>query len=173
MSDEKAVNPLIEELRKTINDGQRFAKTFIAYTKNELTDEEFIEQCSDIFPADKNIQKEARNFLRQIIEHLFLLKYQIDVSPWDDFEYELIKNQMDLIIYLDWDLETQETLIINNLEEEMPQIYAAGIRTYTNSDKKNPNLKVILESIPEQCPWTLDELVEGEPEDLILRLPEL
>jgi len=179
MAEEKMVRALLQELQNIVSDGQRFAKTFIAYTKNELTDEEFIEQCSDIFHEDQNIEKSARSFIRLIIEHLLILKYGVDTTAWNHLRQEIRTFQLNLSDCLDWDLKTRETVIINNLREIMPLIYKRGIKTYKDHEEDdsnpfpNPNLKLILKALPKDCPWTLEELVEGSINVLLLKLPTI
>jgi len=164
---------ILLELKNVANDSQRFAQTLIAFTENKITKDEFSELCTEIFQEDGSIEKSSKSFLKNIIEHLPLLKYGIDTTARKHLTHEIRGYQKSLAKNLAWWHGPRRTTIINDLIDLLPLIYLQGIRTYKRHDRKNPNLKQIMNSLPEQCPWTLDELVEGEPEDLILRLPEL
>jgi len=173
MIEEDMARAILQELQNIANDGQKFAHTLIAFTENTITKGEFIELCAEIFNEAGNLERSSRSFLRLIIAHLLLLKYGVDITAHRHISNEIEAFQKNLDEDLNWGLKTQETTVINKLRELMPLIYLRGIRTYRDHDKENPNLKTITRSLPEQCPWTLEELVEGSINVLLLKLPTI
>lgn len=62
--------------------------------------------------------------------------------------------------------------LIKYFFNEIQNMYEDGINEYKKDSKKYSDLRDGLELIPEECPWTLEELMKEEVEVLISKLKE-
>lgn len=176
MTDEKIVNAAIQRLEEIVDQGQRFAQLLIAFTENTITKGEFVELCAEIFNESRNVLKSSKSYLRLIVEHLLILKYGMDEDSHNHISIEIVEFRRSLRDDLNWGRKDQQTNLINHLKEALPDIYLDGIDAYrehaTESKIKTPNLKKILTALPSECPWTLEEIITNDLDDLLSYLPD-
>ena len=113
---------------------------------NELDLENLIEELDDL---GKERKRQVNSFLKQIIIHLLLLEY------WDD-EYERnYRHWKSEIISFREQLNDRMTSNFNNyLEENLSIIYQKA--------RKYVSVKSGLETFPQECPYTLEKLLDED-----------
>jgi hypothetical protein len=166
---------LLSELQQTLEDGMKFANALVAFNDGTITKEDFANIFEEIITevADKKDRRACEKSLIRIIERLLLLKYGIDAMAQPHLKHEIFDFQMDVISDLDWDTKEPETRMINTIIERLPITYVRSIRDYEEDDEANSKMKAILNSLPVDCPWSLDELLDASIETLIGKLPEI
>ena len=70
----------------------------------------------------------------------------------------------------DWKDKKRDTNLINTINNILDNIYGIGVAYYKDDAKKYPDLVDGLELIPEECPWTLEELLDESIDHLLDKL---
>ena len=122
----------------------------------------------------ESVKSDARTFgsmIVRIIEHLLKLAYcdnyediKRDARGW---EVSIKKQRDDIIDDTDWGLDSQETNILHKVDHDMPIHYMKGVRRYNKSMNENKSLRGNSKLIPEECPWTLENLMDRKIVDLV------
>ena len=145
----------IKNMIKCIQEGQEVLEDF--------DDEIFMEDSDGFVIASSNLSR--------MIEHLFKLKYSTStrfIRKWtNEIETTFRRIPQDRS---GWYTKKSKTNIIKDLREGMQDIYNYGITFYMKDAKKFDDLKDGIKLIPKKCPWTLDELMELDIDELLKKL---
>lgn len=155
------IDRLNDELRKIknavicIQEGKDVTESF---------DEEVYTEDSDAFVI-------ASSNLSRMMEHLLKLKYSTStrfIRKWiNEIETGFRRIVQDRS---GWYTKKSKTNVIKDLREGIQDIYDYGITFYIKDAKKFDNLKDGIKLIPKECPWTLDELMELDIDELLKKL---
>ena len=155
------IDRLNDELRKIknavicIQEGKDVTESF---------DEEVYTEDSDAFVI-------ASSNLSRMMEHLLKLKYSTStrfIRKWiNEIETGFRRIVQDRS---GWYTKKSKTNVIKDLREGIQDIYDYGITFYIKDAKKFDNLKDGIKLIPKECPWTLDELMELDIDELLEKL---
>ena len=118
------------------------------------------------------LKRSANTHVSIIIEHLFKLKYSTNNRSHNEWRAIVRKHKSEIIYLTKWKTPRSNTNIINEMHEELPYLYEDGCCYYKLASKIYKNIEDGIKYIPEECPWTLEELVENNVEDLLFQLPE-
>lgn len=151
------IDMLFDELTKV--------KRGILAVQNGMSwDEAFDEE---VYLEAKQDQKKANAYVFRIVEHLLKVKYStndLNINHWiqeiDNFRTKLFNLTL-------WGKRSSDTNLIKYIENNLQDMYDDGVDEYKKDAKEYPDLVVGLELIPEECPWSFEELMELEIEELI------
>ena len=115
----------------------------------------------------ESVKSDVRNLgsrIERIIEHLLKLAY---CDNYEDIKRDAIgwkisidKQRKDLYSSLDWGQQKRQTNIIRGIENRLKIIYDNAIHGYFVAIEDNPSLYQNKDFIPEECPWTLEDLMD-------------
>ena len=113
---------------------------------NELDLENLIEELESLARRDKLAMA---SLLQQIIRHLLLLEY------WDT-EYEMNRNhwESEIVSFRFQIHDRMTTNFYNYLGENLPSIYGKALKYVQKKSR--------LDSFPESCPYTLEQLLNED-----------
>lgn len=122
----------------------------------------------------ESVKSDVRNLgsrVERIIEHLLKLAYcdnyediKRDARGW---KISIDKQRKDLYSSLDWGQQKRQTNIIRGIENRLTIIYDNAIHGYFVAMEDNPSLDQNKELIPEECPWTFEDLMDLKIIDLV------
>lgn len=151
----------INRVIKSIRDGNQITESF----------------NDEIFVEDSNKEDDCYTFLARMIEHLLKLKYcssQIVIIRNRRGWLNIVKIKRDDVIdKVKWISKKRKESYINYLREELQNIYEDGIGYYKKASKEYPDLKIGFLVIPKECPWTLEELMDNDIDDILSKLPRI
>ena len=114
--------------------------------------------------------------LARMMEHVLKLAYCDDyneiVRNGRIWKNDAIKQRDSVIDITRWRMNRQETLIINNIIEDLRTWYERARKYYNTSMKDNHSLMLYEDRIPLICIWTLENLLDKEIVDLVEMLPK-
>ena len=122
----------------------------------------------------ESVKSDVRNLgsrIERIIEHLLKLAYcdnyediKRDARGW---KISIDKQRKDLYSSLDWGQQKRQTNIIRGIENRLKIIYDNAIHGYFVAIEDNSSLDQNKELIPEECPWTFEDLMDLKIIDLV------
>ena len=153
---EKGVRVLKEAVLKIIN--------------GEVPEGTQLEQVMDDILFDESYSERKDDCITEmsiVIEHLLKLKYCTNSRNHKVWKNSIETHRGTLYGYLQWLSKNPTRRLIEYLENNIENAYITGVRLYNKAAKKYPDLEDGLKLIPEDCPWTLEELMENDIDDLL------
>lgn len=128
----------------------------------------------EVFIEERMKQNHSYHALAVMIEHLLLLKkkYYTDDRPHGNWGNTVKVCQMKAADMTEWDKKEGDTVLTEYLSRALQDIYETGVKRYIKICGHYPNRMDRTQSIPEQCPWSLEELVNGTVDELLKHLPD-
>lgn len=107
-------------------------------------------------------------------EHLLLLKmkFYTEDRPHDNWGNTVRTNQSEATAIIGWNKKERDTVLTEYLSGALQEIYEEGVKRYHKVSDHYANRKDRSQTIPEHCPWTLEELVDGTVDELLKKLPD-
>lgn len=102
-----------------------------------------------------------------VIEHLLKLRYSTtsrNIKVWIN---SINTHRGTLYGYTRWLTKNKKSKLIKYIIENMDDAYEFGVALYKRDVKKYTDLQYRMNEIPEECPWTFDEIMDLDPEELI------
>jgi hypothetical protein len=128
--------------------------------------------------ATESVDSEAKvvsSRLERMIEHLLKLGYCSNQNDLNrnarQWKISIDKQRNEVYTLLQWYEKKRETNIILRVVDMISSIYRGGIRRYISASDHDASLFINKDLIPEECPWTLEELMDDEIVDLVEKLP--
>lgn len=171
MNRERALEVCLDRLGYFPDEISRWNRALVAVQKGIP----FQEAVKEEVYIEERIRKN-RAFLALAImtEHLLLLKmkfYTEDMlhGNWGN----TVKNsQSEAAAITGWNKKERDTVLTEYLSGALQEIYETGVKRYHKVSDRYPNRKDRSQMIPEHCPWTLGEMVDGTVEGLLGKLPD-
>jgi hypothetical protein len=158
----------LERIDKLNNELRKIKNVIICIQEGQEVSEDFDDE---IFMEDSDAFVIASSNLSRMMEHLLKLKYSTStrfIRKWtNEIETGFRRIVQDRS---GWYTKKSKTNVIKDLREGMQDIYDYGITFYIKDAKKFDNLKDGIKLIPKECPWTLDELMELDIDELLEKL---
>ncbi len=115
--------------------------------------------------------RKNRAFLALTImtEHLLLLKmkFYTEDRPHGNWGNTVRISRSDAAVITGWNKKEGNTVLTEYLSGALQEIYEAGVKRYHKVSDRYPNRRDRSQTIPEHCPWTLDDLMDLEAEELV------
>ena len=115
----------------------------------------------------ESVRSDVRNLgsrLERMIEHLLKLGYCSNQNDLNrnarQWKISIDKQRKNLYSSLDWGQQKRQTNIIRGIENRLKIIYDNAIHGYFVAMEDNPSLDQNKELIPEECPWTFEDLMD-------------
>lgn len=130
----------------------------------------------EVFLETKQEQKKGMSYLYRMIEHILKVKYCTKISLSNDrnrihWRGEINTYRVKLFDITGWmSKKKKDTNLINFLADDIDDIYEVGVEYYKRDAEEYPDLKDGLSQIPEECPWTLEELLDKDIDYLLDKL---
>ena len=128
--------------------------------------------------ATESVDSEAKvvsSRLERMIEHLLKLGYCSNQNDLNrnarQWKISIDKQRNEVYTLLQWYEKKRETNIILRVVDMISSIYRGGIRRYISASDHDASLFINKDLIPEECPWTFEELMDDEIVDLVEKLP--
>lgn len=101
-----------------------------------------------------------------IIERLLELRLSANVDH--KVLIDSIRPHMETLYgYTKWGNKHSVKRLIDPLVDSIDECYDYGVGRYKRDAKKYTDLQYRMDEIPEECPWTLGEIMDLDPEELI------
>lgn len=128
----------------------------------------------EVFIEERMKRNYSYYALTVVIEHLLLLKMKFYTEDrvhgnWDN---KVMACQMKATGIIEWDKKEGDTVLTEYLSDALQEIYEAGVKRYIKIRGQYPNRMDRSQSIPEKCPWSLEELVNGTADELLEHLTD-
>ena len=135
-------------------------------------EKEFLEATGELyFESTKSEARTAIKYVKLVIIQLFNLKYTRD-NNHEYFKDEIHESMINIIDITNWDMEKKVDPVIELINQDMNLAYARAIREFQRILEKNPEDYKInsTKNLPEECPWTLENIMDDPIEDLLIVL---
>lgn len=149
----------------------RIKQAVIALSEGKPIDG-YMDFDTDTFLDENYIWRKAYAALARMMDSLMEIKYCTYYSVTADLEKECEKQREKVRMYTGWGWHNEDALLIERLTGEFQEIYEYGIQCYKRAAKRQLDLRDMAGQLPEECPWTLEELMENEHYELRKKLPE-
>lgn len=168
-----------EEYKKALEQIERYEKE-LARIKQAVIDLSegksiggYMDFDTDTFLDENDIWRKAYAALAQMMDRLMEIKYCTYYSVTADLEKECEKQREKVRMYTGWGwCSGEDALLIERLTGKFQDIYEYGVQCYKRAAKSQLDLRDMVSLLPEECPWTLEELMENENYELLQKLPE-
>ena len=164
---------LPRELEEKLDKMEEYLSRFGRAIKCVRDGEPFDEAFDEVFLEDAADEKKVVGKISRAMSHLLKLGYcNSDVAfrnnkrAWiQDFHYP--RNEvLELLV-----LKKQRKNLTKYANKNIHRMYKGAISFYDLAAKEYDDLKEGRKWIPEQCPWTFNELISQGPKDLVFMLP--
>ncbi len=167
-----------EEYKKALEQIERYEKELARIKQAVIALSEgnpiggYMDFDTDTFLEENDIWRKAYVVLARMMESLMKIKYCTYYSVTVDLEKECEKQRGKVKMYTGWGMHMEDTLLIERLTGEFQDIYEYGVQFYKRAAKEQLDLRDMVSLLPEECPWTLEELMENDIYELLSKLPE-
>lgn len=109
-----------------------------------------------------------------LTEHLLLLKmkFYTEDRPHGNWGNTVRTSQSEAVAITGGNKKERDTVLTEYLSDTLQEIYEAGVKRYHKVSDRYPSRKDRSQTIPEHCPWALEELMDGTVEGLLEHLPD-
>ena len=118
--------------------------------------------AEEIESLGRNNQSAVRSQLRRVLVHVIKMKLQPERSG-TSWRVSIISGQTEILDRFD-----DAPSLRRHLEANLAKIYRQAVREAERETKLASQSGSM--ALPANCPFTLDELLDGEPEDLVAKL---
>jgi len=128
----------------------------------------------EMFIEEKIRRNRSYHALVTLTEHLLLLKmkYYTKDRKHGNWGNTIRTSRLRAASDTGWDMREPDTMLIDYLSGAIQEIYEAGVRRYQKESVFYPNRKDRTQTVPEHCPWSLEELINGTVDELLEKLPD-
>lgn len=167
-----------EEYKKALEQIERYEKELARIKQAVIALSEgkpiggYMDFDTDTFLEENEIWRKAYVVLARMMESLMEIKYCTYYSVTVDLEKEREKQREKVKMCTGWGTYIEDMLLIERLTGEFQDIYEYGVQCYKRAAKEQLDLWDMVSLLPEECPWTLEELMEKENYELLQKLPE-
>jgi hypothetical protein len=134
---------------------------------NEIFDDEIYLEAADR-------TSRALTYLSLMIEHLLKLAYSDSQVDYDRNNAKWIsdinRHHENAYIELGWYTDENKG-VINKVSDRIQDAYIGGIKLYAKASKTYPDLVKGKSLMPLICPWTLEQLMDDDINELLQKLP--
>ncbi len=144
----------------------RWNRAFVAVQKG-LPFQEAVRE--EVYIEERMRQNRVYLALTVMTEHLLLLKMKFYTEDRRHGSWgNTVKTcQSEAAAVTEWNKKERDTVLIEYLSGALQGIYEVGVKRYQKVSDRYPNRKDRSQSIPEHCPWTLEELVNDTVDGLL------
>lgn len=127
----------------------------------------------EVYIEDKFRRDRSYHALAIMIEHLLLLKVKFYTEDrvhgnWGK-AVEICRRH---VVYdTKWDMKEPDTALIGHLSNDIQDIYEMGVVRYRKVSELYPDRHDRPQTVPEHCPWSLEELINDMADELLKKLP--
>ena len=167
-----------EEYKKALEQIERYEKELARIKQVVIALSEgdpiggYMDFDTDTFLEENDIWRKAYGALAHMMDRLMEIKYCTYYPVREDLEKEFEKWREKVRMYTGWGWHVEDFLLIKRLTGEFQDIYEYGVRCYKRAAKEQLDLRDMLSLLPEECLWTLEELMENDIYELLSKLPE-
>jgi hypothetical protein len=162
----------LEKLDELLEYVERFKAGVVALREGKVWHDVY----DEIFLERKDVHREISHKLGRMIEHLLKIAYCASKANYDRCKYRWIKDcirpKREVRGILQWGRHVDKNLV-KYCNDKLQNIYEFAIDEYTGACRKYADLKDGLTKIPEQCPWTLKQLMDDDIPELVSVLPDI
>jgi hypothetical protein len=165
---------LLDRVERVTEELRRVKNAIIAVSEGRTFTEAFDEE---LYLEAADIRNKTIRYLSRMIEHLLKLAYSDSNIIYEENKNGWIKtvnkHQIRAQDELNWGMISNKG-DINYVSNRIQEAYEGGIYFYKLAIKKKGYEDLIkgLDLIPDECPWTLEELMEDNINELFDKLPD-
>ena len=127
----------------------------------------------EIYLEAKQEQKQSYAALMRMIEHLLKIKYCTNNRNYDHWCGEVENHRKEVFKHTLCGTDDEDKNLVKYINSKIQKIYEAGIKEYKKDAQKYSDLIDISRLIAKECPWDLEQLMDDDIEDLLVKLPEM
>ena len=158
----------LERLDLITEELSKMRRAIIASSEGKPFNEAFNEE---IYLENRQDEDKSYSHLCRMMEHLLKLKYCTNDRNHNLWINSVETHKSDVVDIIKWkSKKNKKTNYVKYLNTELQNIYEDSIEYYKDAAKKYPDLVDGIELIPEECPWTLEELMDESIDDLLEKL---
>lgn len=169
---EEEYKKALEQIERYEKELARIKQAVIALSEGKPIDG-YMDFDTDTFLEENDIWRKAYAALAQMMDNLMEIKYCTYYSVREELEKEYEKLREKVRMYTGWGWDSgEDALLIERLTGGFQGIYEYGVQCYKRAAKEQLDLRDMVSLLPEECPWTLGELMENDIYELLQKLPE-
>lgn len=144
----------------------RWNRALMAVQKGILFQETVKEE---VYIEERMRQNRAFHAFTVMIEHLLLLKMKFYTEDRRHGNWgNTVKTfQSETATITEWNKKERDIVLTGYLSDTLQDIYEAGVKRYHKVSGYYPDRKDRSQTIPEHCPWTVEELVNDTVDGLL------
>lgn len=135
--------------------------------------EEFWETVDELYlESNRSVSDNVLTFLELLMLHMFKLAYGNNKNSSDYLMKEIRNFRKEIIWRTAWDLKKRRKNIISMVVEQLDVAYSRAVKEFQwiLSTSQNDYSISTTKSFASECPWSLQELMDCDVEDLIWRI---
>lgn len=129
---------------------------------------------NEVFIEDRLVRNHVFHALAIMIEHILLLKmkYYADDRLHGNWSNVIKESQSEAAGVMEWNKKERDIVLLQCLSGELQAVYEAGVKRYRKTGGHYADRADRPQFVPEYCPWSLEELVNGTVGELLEKLPD-
>lgn len=167
---------LTDEEKDMLRDMKEYAERMLrACEAFEKGEKPIYEAFNEVFLENRSEHNRIKSKIARMIEHLLKFGYCDSRNAFnrnrDEWTTHFNNHKNEALEYLEWTMPKRYTNLVNWVEANIQEIYKGGIGFYERDSKIHGDLKAGLKLIPEECPWTLTQLMDEKITTIVSMLP--
>lgn len=161
---------LFEMLNNCERNIQALKEVVVKLINGEVGADVLLEQLYDDVLFEENYAERNDDCVTElgiIIEHLLKLRLCTTDTNHKVWINSVETHKETLSRYMKWELKKPAKKLVSYVERSIDDAYEYGIGRYKRDAKKYTDLQYRMDEIPEKMPWTLDEIMDLDIEELI------
>lgn len=154
---------IMEKIENVHNQLMALKNALIKYENGEVPGDVSFSQLLDDELFEESYSDRKDDCITEIgiiIEHLLKIKYCTNSRNHSVWVNSIRTHRGTFIGYVKWGNKKSVDRLIEYTSENIEDCYEHGVVLYTRDSKDYPDLRPGLKHIPDECPWTLEELMD-------------
>ena len=168
MGNDDVFKEALERLDILTNELNRIKRAVISVNNGVPFNEAFE---LEVFLEEKQFEKKCRKYLTTMMEQLLKMKYCINTRNHRQWENTIKRSRRDVMDEVEWKSKRRDANLYKFITSNMQDFYEAAISYYKDAAAEYSDLRDGIEMIPEEVPWTLEELMDQDINSILNKLP--
>lgn len=161
---------IMEKIENAYKQLRALKNALIKYENGEVSGDVSFSQLLDDELFEESYSDRKDDCITEIgivIEHILKIKYCTNKRNHRVWTNSIETHRGTFIGYVRWGAKKPVDRLIKHTSENIEDCYDYGVGLYRRASKDYPDLKEGLSQIPEECPWTLEEIIDEDIDYLL------
>lgn len=166
---------IMEKIENAVNRLMALKNALIKYENGEVPEGVSFDQLLDDELFEENYSDRMDDCITEIsivIEHVLKIKYCTNNRNHGVWASSIRTHRGTFSKYVRWGAKKPIDKYIKYTSEHIEDCYDYGVALYRKASNDYPDLKPGLKYIPDECPWTLEELIDDSIDVLLDKIDE-